>query len=324
MRDGIFLTLIVLILIFQVIIFSRMGKPDAEGSPTDETSTLPTDLPPTDDSGNIGATEGSSQSTEAPTEQSLPTLYDWLKDNPPSIKVFIVELPLSSVETDAASTIATAAPSITATAVSPQVTEITPVLNNLYVVNFSKTDLVSESVNKNIQVEITVAPPDLKVDKIGCLVVNYGDESKENCEFDYEKPIIIDIPEIMFATLDDGTSDCPGFGSLENPYYTGVKSYDISINWVEDSGGDQVSLSPPIALELTSNLIMLAESVKSEAIKIGGLTATQCEAVLVYGLSLTDSSMVSVYSFRTKKEGEIKIDYLVSNEYIEWLKKSTQ
>ncbi len=296
-----------------------MGKSEAAENPTVVASILPTDVPATDESGNFDATEASPQSTEAPAELSYPTLYDWLKVNPPSIKVFIVELPSSPTATTAtAETPTTDVPAL------PLVTEITPVLNDLYVVNFSKTDLDSESANKNIQVEITVAAPDLKVDKIGCLVFNYGEESKENCEFDYEKPIVIDIPEIMFATLDDGTSDCPGFGSLGKPYYTGVKSYDISINWVEDSGREQISLSPPIAFELSSNLIMLAESVKSEAIKIGGLNATQCEAVLVNGLSPTDSSMVSVYSFRTKKEGEIKIDFLVPTKYIEWLKNPNQ
>lgn len=311
-RDGLFFALIALVLFFQFGLFRRMDKTHAEESQTDDAPAMTAESA-TESSGAVGATEAPTEQTEAPLP-SYPTLYDWAKDNPPSIKVFIVEQPPLSVATDAAPTTATTTP------VSPQVTEITPVLSNLFIVKLTKTDLDSGSAKKNIQVEITVALPERKVDKIGCLVISYGAESKENCEFDYEKPIIIDISEISFATLDDGTFSCPGYGSFGRPFYKDVKSYNINVNWVTDSGGNQIPFSPPITIELTSNLIMLSENIRSTDFKIGGYSASPCEAVLVIEPLPEDKSKVMVYSFRTKREDQIKIDFLVQTKYLDWLK----
>ncbi len=298
-----------------------MDKSDVEEILTDDTPAMTTELA-TENSGDVATTEAPTEQTEAPTEQteaplpSYPTLYDWLQNNPPLIKVYVVEETLHSAGVGATLTLTPeSGMPVEVTPAPPQEIEIAPVLENLYIVNFSKEDLDNKYTQKTFRISIFIDKPDSTVDKYGCLVVKSGTDTRENCSLNLDTPIIIEVP-VVFATYDDGkTTVCNETNTtLGKEYYRdAVVNSNMSIEWVTDS--DTTELNSLLEFQLVSNLVML-----NKTVNINTTYATSCEAVLVLNSPPINNNKVSVFSFRSGSEGEISIDDLnLFPGYKEWL-----
>ena len=191
--------------------------------------------------------------------------------------------------------------------------EISPVLDGLYFIEFNKFDLEGNAVARDFHVEVNISIPDLVVEKMGCLALNFGSDNILNCQIELGKPIALDL-NIKFATQVDGTSpsDCPAM-TLGSTFYKDVTDHTIKVAWVaDDTGADIKEFS---SAEIISNLVML-----NSPVQIGTAYATACEAVLILGQLPKVGATPLVYSFRAESEGNIPLTSLqLSPRYLEWL-----